>query len=235
MQRLLGAAALALALVAGANAADARRHDDCVYRVKCAGTYCWPVCERRVEPRRRTHRHARRHAKSRADRTASGLPGPLVAKVLELDRACGMRVISTFRPGALVAGTRRVSLHALHEAADIAGGDYACAYARLARWPGGVSTDAAAVHHIHLSWEPGGREWRARFVHHHAGAWARATPRITRHRVSIRRGAEETARRRTNVVSSQSDQGRRSGFRLTLAVVREHHRAAEQNHRHEEQ
>ena len=162
MQRLLGAA-LALALLATPGVA--RRHDDCLYRVKCAGAYCWPVCERRTA-QGPAHRHAHRRGKGRASRNVSGLPGPLVAKLQELDRACGMRVVSAFRPGARVAGTGRVSLHALRKAADIAGGDFGCAYARLARWPGGVSTDAAAVRHIHLSWNPGGREWGARFVHH---------------------------------------------------------------------
>ncbi len=175
MPRLLGAAALAFALLAGASVAEARRHDDCIYRVKCAGTYCWPVCERRHANGRqgaRTHRirpirHVRHIGSHRAWRVSSltSLPGPLVSKLDELRRACGMRAISTFRPGARIVGTSRISLHALHKAADIAGGDFACAYARLRGWPGGVSVDAAAVGHIHLSWDPGRREWGARFLH----------------------------------------------------------------------
>lgn len=170
MPRLLGAAALALALLASAGVVAARPHDDCLYRVKCAGTYCWAVCEARKAGRdesRRLHRHRHvRHARSVARPVAvSGLPGPLIAKLGDLRRVCGMRVISAFRPGALIAGTSRISLHALHKAADIAGGDFACAYGRLRGWPGGVSTDASRVRHIHLSWEPKGREWGARFVH----------------------------------------------------------------------
>jgi hypothetical protein len=112
----------------------------------------------------------------RATASLAGLPGPLVDKVEELASACGMRPISTFRPGARIAGTNVRSLHGFHKAADIAGGNYGCAYARLASWPGGVSTDPEVVHHIHLSWDPGSREWGARFRHggwHHRSRYAR--------------------------------------------------------------
>ena len=99
----------------------------------------------------------------------AGLPAELVSKVLELGTACGMRAISTFRPGALVAGTHIRSLHGFHKAADISGGDFSCAYAHLQGWPGGVSIDRLAGgpvrDHIHLSFAPGSAEWGARFCH----------------------------------------------------------------------
>jgi len=83
-----------------------------------------------------------------------------------VESACpGFGIISGFRPGAVVAGTHRTSLHALHRAVDIAGGSFRCAYSVLASFAGGMSTDAWRMRHIHLSWEPGGREWGARFAH----------------------------------------------------------------------
>jgi hypothetical protein len=105
----------------------------------------------------------------------AGLPGELIAKIEEIAGACpGFRAISTFRPGARVAGTNIPSLHGFHKAADIAGPNYACAYAHLQGWPGGVSTDAARMAHIHLSWAPGSREFGARFVHGGGGHGHRA-------------------------------------------------------------
>jgi CHAP domain-containing protein len=58
MQRMLCAAAAALALLClSLDAAEARAH--VYYRVKCAGTYCWPVAE--PAPRHHgAHRKARR-------------------------------------------------------------------------------------------------------------------------------------------------------------------------------
>lgn len=105
----------------------------------------------------------------RAGRSVStaGLPGPLLAAIASVQRACpGFRVISAHRPNARVRGPGRRSLHAVGRAADIAGGNYACAYRVLAGFPGGVSTDPGRVRHIHLSYAPGGQEWGARFRHY---------------------------------------------------------------------
>jgi hypothetical protein len=117
------------------------------------------------------------------DVSLAGLPGPLIAKVYEIEHGCpGFHVISAFRPGARVRGSGRISLHALHKAADIAGPNYPCAYAHLRDYPGGASIDPYVVHHIHLSWDPGGREWHARFAHwqpHHHHY------RIAEHRVAL--------------------------------------------------
>jgi hypothetical protein len=82
-------------------------------------------------------RHRRRHVHAPAPekRTAalrcaicrpsgglsSGLVPDLAAKVAEIVQACGSRVISGFRPGAVVAGTSRPSLHASGRAADLSG------------------------------------------------------------------------------------------------------------------
>jgi len=89
----------------------------------------------------------------------------LIDKVQELVLACGSRVISAYRPGAIIAGTRRSSLHAFHKAVDMSGNPQ-CMYGLLLTWPGGYSTDYGRMRHIHISYDPDGRrEWRARFVH----------------------------------------------------------------------
>jgi hypothetical protein len=115
---------------------------------------------------RRTAVRFRPSARGRSSVSTAGLPGPLVAAIRRVQAACpGFRVISAFRPGARIRGSGRLSLHARHKAADIAGGNYGCAYRVLARFPGGMTTDAARAKHIHLSWDPGGREWGLRFAH----------------------------------------------------------------------
>lgn len=139
----------------------------------------------RIRPRQAAlgplHRHLRQVVGivHRALSDAGGLPAELIAKVAQIAGACpGFHIISGFRPGAKVAGTNITSLHAVHRAADIAGGSYGCAYAQLQGWPGGASIDADRVAHIHLSWAPGSAEWGARFRHgggggHHSHRYAR--------------------------------------------------------------
>lgn len=83
-------------------------------------------------------------------------------------------MISTFRPGARVAGTGRTSLHASHRAADFVVRSWHCAYAALRGFPGGLSTDPGRVGHVHASWAPGGREWGARFAHGGGHGYARS-------------------------------------------------------------
>lgn len=93
--------------------------------------------------------------------SVSGLPGPLVAKIQEIESSCpGFYVGSAFRPGARVAGSGHMSLHASHRAADIMGPNFGCAYSHLQGWQGGMSLDANLIipHHIHISWNPGGRQ-----------------------------------------------------------------------------
>ena len=112
------------------------------------------------------HAHIRKRVPAVAAASRGGLPSELAAKVDEIASACpGFKAISTCRPGAKIAGTNHTSLHASCRAADIAGGSWSCAYSHLASWPGGVSTDAERMQHIHISYAPGGQEWGARFRH----------------------------------------------------------------------
>lgn len=126
---------------------------DQTYRHSCPGT---------VEP---TQRRARRAG--RASISLAGLPAPLVAKVREIEAACGSIVVSAYRPGARIP-TGQISNHARHKAADVRGNPR-CIYAHLHGWPGGYSTDYARAPggpHVHISYNPNGMEWGARFVHH---------------------------------------------------------------------
>jgi hypothetical protein len=92
-----------------------------------------------------------------------GVVAPLQAKVMEIQNACGSKVISAVRR-TYIAGTRVVSLHASGQAVDLQGNPD-CIYAHLNGWAGGYSTDYARMKHVHISWSDGGREWGARFVH----------------------------------------------------------------------
>jgi hypothetical protein len=97
----------------------------------------------------------------------TGFPEPLVAKVRELERECGSKIVSAFRPGARIARTGVLSNHAKRKAVDMAGNP-ACMYAHLKGFRGGVSTDyhsAPGGKHIHISYNPGGPEWGKRFAH----------------------------------------------------------------------
>lgn len=106
------------------------------------------------------------HLARAARLSLEGYPAPLIAKVREIEGACpGSKLISAFRPGAVVRGSGRPSLHATKRAADMRGNP-SCIYARLRSWPGGVSTDYAQIRHVHFSYAPNGREWGARFAHY---------------------------------------------------------------------
>jgi hypothetical protein len=128
----------------------------------------------------RKHHHVRRDqshhnrpagaysSDSGAGISAMDIAPKLAAKTQEIVQDCGSKVISSFRPGARVLGSGRLSLHGFHKAVDIQG-NYPCIYAHLQNWPGGYSIDPDAVHHVHVSL--GGREDGRRFVHHgHAKA-----------------------------------------------------------------
>jgi hypothetical protein len=114
----------------------------------------------------------------------AALPTPLQDALRRVAAACaGFRVTSACRPGAIVAGTNRTSLHASCRAADFHVANYACAYAVLRGFPGGVSMDAHRVAHIHVSYAPGSGEWGARF-NHGAAQYARRG----KHRYARRNG-----------------------------------------------
>jgi hypothetical protein len=101
------------------------------------------------------------------EKSFDGYSHVLISKAEEIVTSCGSHVISTYRSGAHIAGSSRMSLHASHKAFDIKG-NAPCIYAHLQGWSGGYSVDYGQVQHVHVSL--GGREDGIRFVHggHHA-------------------------------------------------------------------
>lgn len=125
----------------------------------------------------RHHRHHHSHRQVRHHRSYRGYPAPLLAKVRQIRRRCGSRIGRGYVRGARVAGTGRVSNHALHRAFDVSGNPR-CIYRLLRGWPGGYSTDywsAPGGPHVHISYNRR-KEWGARFRHRHrrhARRWRR--------------------------------------------------------------
>ena len=78
------------------------------------------------------------------------LPVMVRAALAKADAACGIKVISTYRRGARIAGTGHVSKHANCRAADFTSRNYACVRSALADYPGAMSVDARAVGHVHI-------------------------------------------------------------------------------------
>lgn len=116
-----------------------------------------------VSARKRVHRKIRGH-RARGSVGLAGIVGPLADKIRSIAASCpGTSVVSAMRH-SYVAGTRRISLHASGRAVDVSG-RYGCIYGQLANWPGGYSIDAGRMRHIHISYDPRGREWGARFAH----------------------------------------------------------------------
>ena len=139
--------------------------------VKKTVTVAKKVIEKPVEVARTITAYAQQIAKvSWAKFEREKFPKPLVqlADVIA-DRCKGFKVISGSRPGAVVAGSGRPSLHSFNKAIDITGKDYKCAYRVIAeaKFRGGVSMDAWRVAHIHISYDDvNGREMGARFQHY---------------------------------------------------------------------
>ena len=82
------------------------------------------------------------------------LPGTLKNALASIESRFGtVRVISTFRPGARIAGTSHMSLHATCRAVDFhpPAGKFneVLAYLR-ANWKGGIGTYSGQSHHLHL-------------------------------------------------------------------------------------
>jgi hypothetical protein len=99
--------------------------------------------------------------KSRREHPSTSLAGVtpvLAAKTREIVASCGSVVISTIAPRP------NQSNHPIGRAVDLRGNPE-CIYAHLKDWPGGYSTDYAAVKHVHISYNPRGQEWGLRFVH----------------------------------------------------------------------
>ena len=87
----------------------------------------------------------------------AGLTPVLQAKVHEITASCRTHVVSTYCRGGVTPN------HRLGLAADLKG-DPACIYNHLKGWPGGYSTDYAAVQHVHISYSHS-NEWGYRFAH----------------------------------------------------------------------
>lgn len=112
------------------------------------------------------HRHYSSHERHHSTRTSlAALPAPLASKISEIIGSCGSSIVAlNAGHSTYVAGTGHVSLHLMNRAADVAGNP-GCIYSHLRNWSGGYSVDYGSVHHVHISWMPGGREWGARFRH----------------------------------------------------------------------
>jgi hypothetical protein len=132
-----------------------------------------------------------RTSSHRGGLSVSSLVSALQSKVSEIISACGARLVSSYRPGAHVAGTSHASLHSTYpaRAADLSGNP-SCIYSHLHGWQGGYSTDYGRVRHVHISYSPpgsgylAGREWHARFAHF-GGGYHRYTRRH-HHRYAMR-------------------------------------------------
>jgi hypothetical protein len=109
-----------------------------------------------------SHFHRWQHEQAHSVGVA-GIDGTLAAKAHEIVANCGSTIISGFRPGARIAGTRHASMHASGRAVDIKGNP-GCIYSHLHGWPGGYSVDYGSVQHVHVSL--GGFEDGVRFSHH---------------------------------------------------------------------
>jgi hypothetical protein len=114
---------------------------------------------------RLSHFHRWQHEDSHAV-NVTGIEGTLAAKAHEIVASCGSTIISGFRPGARIAGSGHVSMHASGRAVDIKGNP-GCIYSHLHGWPGGYSVDYGSVQHVHVSL--GGFEDGVRFSHHGSG------------------------------------------------------------------
>lgn len=114
-------------------------------------------------------------------RSVAGLVAPLASKLASIQAACpGTVVISAVRH-TRIAGTRVMSLHSKGQAVDVTG-NYRCLYAQLASWPGGYSTDAHRVQHIHISY--GGFEHGLRFAHGGGKRYAKRRGPVKRYAVA---------------------------------------------------
>jgi hypothetical protein len=108
---------------------------------------------------KKKYSHAKRY-RTAASKSVSlaGVTPVLAAKARQIASACGSSIISA------VSGRGIRSNHPSGRAVDMKGNP-GCIYAHLKGWPGGYSTDYAAVAHVHISYNPGGQEWGLRFAH----------------------------------------------------------------------
>lgn len=107
---------------------------------------------------------------------ATGIPGEIASFLQNVASQCGaVRVISTFRRGAVVAGTNRSSCHAAGQAVDYQISNPSCALRVAQGVRLGHSIDYAHVNHFHVS--NCAREMGARFAHGGGRSYARRAGR----------------------------------------------------------
>ena len=155
---------------------------------------------------------ARRYAKS-----GSGcLPGVLKTRLSQIRARFGaVRVISTFRRGARIAGSGRRSLHASCRAVDFH--PPRGKYRAVVNWLksnhfGGIGTYSCGMHHIHIDNGP-----RVRF-HHCVNRRGRPSRYAKRSR--SRRYANKRRYRRSAYRARRSSLGRRATTRRRAASVK---------------
>lgn len=127
----------------------------------------------------------------------SGLVAPLASKLASIQAACPGTVAVSGVRHTKIAGTNRWSLHVQGKAVDVQG-PYRCIYVQLRGWPGGYSTDAARMRHIHISYDAeGGREMGLAFRHgrHRKFARHQRGHRVA-HRPAVQRPHHATAHSR---------------------------------------
>lgn len=83
---------------------------------------------------------------------AHALPSSVSSALEQVAARCsGFQRLSTVRPGSVISGTHRASLHRYGLAVDFRVSSYGCAYAVLSGWQHGLSLDAGRMRHIHIS------------------------------------------------------------------------------------
>lgn len=105
----------------------------------------------------------------------SGIPSTLTNHLKNVQAKCGtVTVTSAFRPGARVAGSRRMSCHAVKQAIDYTISNPSCALMMAKQWRGGHSIDyhtAPGGRHFHIS--TCRQEAGARFAHRGGRSYSR--------------------------------------------------------------
>ncbi len=144
-------------------------------------------------------------ARARASNSASCLPGVLKRRLSQLRSRFGsIRVISTFRRGARIAGTGRRSYHASCRAVDFL--PPRGKYRAVANWLkknhfGGVGTYSCGMYHIHIDNGPRvrfhkcGRRSSVRYAKRSRRGSRKATYRKRQRRVATRKSTRRTVRR----------------------------------------
>ena len=144
-------------------------------------------------------------ARSRASSSASCLPGVLRKRLSQIRSRFGaVKVISTFRRGARIAGTGRRSFHASCRAVDFV--PPRGKYRAVANWLkqnhfGGVGTYSCGMYHIHIDNGPRvrfhkcGRRGSSRLAKRKRSRSRKAIYRSKKRRLAKRRSVRRTSAR----------------------------------------